>query len=56
VKRLTEWPYSSYLDYYNQRNGTICNKSLTMQLLELSEIDFKKIINELNDDIIERIF
>ncbi|MBK7121320.1 MAG: transposase [Chitinophagaceae bacterium] len=57
VKRLTEWPYSSYLDYYNQRNGTICNKSLTMQLLELSEIDFKSEDNyEVKDDIIKRLF
>jgi putative transposase len=57
VKLLTEWPYSSYSDYYNQRNGTICNKSLAIRLLELSEIDLKKDgIKELNNDIIERIF
>jgi putative transposase len=57
VTLLTEWPYSSYPDYHNQRNGTICNKPLAMQLLELSEIDFKKDrIKELNSDIIERIF
>jgi putative transposase len=53
VKHLTEWPYSSYPDYYNQRNGTICNKPLAMQLLDVSEIDS---VNELNNDIIERIF
>ena len=57
VKDLSEWPYSSYPDYYNHRNGTICNKSSAMQLLDLSEIDFKKdSITELNNDIIERIF
>jgi putative transposase len=57
VKHLKEWSYSSYQDYYNHRNGTICNKPLAMQLLDLSEIDFKKdSINELNNDIIERIF
>ena len=57
VKDLMEWPYSSYPDYYNQRNGTICNKPLAMQLLDLSEIDFKNYsINELNNDIVERIF
>ena len=57
VNRLPEWPYSSYPDYYNQRKGTICNISLAMKLLELSEIDFKKDYwGELNDDIIERIF
>jgi putative transposase len=57
VKHLAEWPYSSYPDFYNQRNGTICNKSLALKLLDLSEIDFKKDYRgELNDDIIERIF
>ena len=57
VNHLKEWFYSSYHDYYNQRNGTICNKPLAMQLLGLSEIDFKNDnVNELNNDIIERIF
>ncbi|MBK8788559.1 MAG: transposase [Chitinophagaceae bacterium] len=57
VNHLAEWPYSSYPDFYNERKGTICNKSLAIKLLELSEIDFKKdYISELNDDIIERIF
>ena len=57
VKLLSEWPYSSYRDYYNGRNGTICNKPLTMKLLGLSEIDFKKdSVEELNHTIIERIF
>ena len=57
VKDLKDWIYSSYLDYYNNRNGTICNKTLAMHLLGLSSIDFKKdCINELNNDIIERIF
>lgn len=57
VNLLREWPYSSYPDYYDQRNGIICNRPLTRQLLELSEIDFKKdSIDELNDAIIDRIF
>ncbi len=57
VNLLTEWPYSSYPDYYNHRNETICNKTLAMQLLELSEIDFKSDDNsELNDDIIKGLF
>lgn len=57
VNLLSEWPYSSYTDYYSDRNGTICNKALAIQLLELSPIDFKKdSIGELNDNIIDRIF
>ena len=57
VKDLKDWLHSSYPDYYSNRNGTICNKTLAMQLLGLSEIDFKNdCISELNNDIIERIF
>ena len=57
AKDLKNWLYSSYPDYYSNRNGTICNKTLTMQILGLSSIDFKKdCISELNNDIIERIF
>ena len=57
VNILSDWPYSSYPDYYHDRNETICNKDLAMQLLELSPIDFKNAsIDKLNNDIIERIF
>jgi putative transposase len=57
VNHLKEWPFSSYLDYYDRRNGSICNKSLAFQLLELAEIDFKSDnIDGLNDAIIDRIF
>ena len=57
VNNLNDWLYSSYPDYYKNRKGTICNKTLVMQLLGLSEIDFKKDTNaELNDDIIKGLF
>ncbi|MFM9951126.1 MAG: transposase [Saprospiraceae bacterium] len=57
VEDIKDWLYSSYLDYYCSRKGTICDKALAMKLLDLSEIDFKKdSIKELNNDIIERIF
>ena len=57
VNNLNDWLYSSYPDYYKNRKGTICNKTLVMQLLGLSEIDFEKDTNaELNDDIIKGLF
>ncbi|MFZ1304318.1 MAG: hypothetical protein WAR80_00680 [Ferruginibacter sp.] len=57
VKDLKDWPYSSYQDYYGDRNGTICNKPLAMKLLDLSEIDFKEDDSlELNHDIIKMLF
>jgi len=57
VKDSKDWLYSSYPDYYCNRNGTICNKMLATQLMGLSEIDFKKdSLIELNNQIIDRIF
>ena len=41
VTDLKNWPYSSYPDYYNYRNGTLCNKKLAMKILALTDIDFK---------------
>lgn len=57
VNRLRDWPYSSLPDYYCNRKGTICNKELAMQLLNLSELDFKEdFIADLNDQIVGGIF
>lgn len=57
VSNLGDWTFSYYPDYYNNRNGTICNKVLTMSVLDLSPVDFKKeIISRLNDDIVDGIF
>jgi len=57
VSHLKDWPYSSYPDYYNHRSGTICNKDLAMQLLELSFVDFgKDHMGELDDNLIKEIF
>jgi putative transposase len=57
VSHLKDWPFSSYPDYYDRRDGAICNKPLTLQLLELSENDFENCSNsELNDGIIKGIF
>ena len=57
VKDLKDWPYSSYPDFYNLRNGTICNKVLAMEILDLSEKDLlQNSKTEVNFEIIERIF
>ena len=32
VKKIEDWPYSSFLDYAGFRNGQLCNKSLLMNL------------------------
>lgn len=56
VKELRDWKYSSFLDYYGYRNGTLCNKKLTMEVMDLSDIDFKNEVVELNKKIVESIF
>jgi putative transposase len=39
VNKIEEWPYSSFLDYAGLREGTLCNKSL---LMELTGYDLKR--------------
>lgn len=57
ANNLKGWPYSSYADYYNGRNGTICNKPLCHQLLDFIEADFKShTIKELDDNIVDGLF
>lgn len=56
VNELKEWLYSSYLDYYGYRKGTLCNKGLAMQLLSFSDIDFKGGNSNLDGEIIKGLF
>ena len=36
VKKMEDWPYSSFSDYCGLRNGTLCHKELAIQLLGLN--------------------
>ena len=57
VKRLEEWPFSSYPDYAGLRNGVLCEKNLATELLGLSSIDFKiESHRSLNTDNLKFIF
>jgi len=40
VKRMEDWPYSSFRDYCGFRNETFCNRELTTRLLELNMKSF----------------
>jgi REP element-mobilizing transposase RayT len=42
VKRMEDWEYSSFKDYYGQRNGTLCNKEIAIKLLGLNMKTFYK--------------
>lgn len=39
---LSNWQFSSYLDYAGIRNGTLCNKELTYSLLGFRQNEFVK--------------
>lgn len=56
VADLKDWPYSSYPDYYLNRNGTICNKELAFQFLDFSGIDFTYSHNQIDENLISLIF
>lgn len=38
---MQDYTYSSYPDFVGLRNGKLCNKEKAMQILEMSDIDFK---------------
>jgi hypothetical protein len=42
VSKLEDWEYSSFRDYAGIRDGTLCNKSLAYQLLDLNDETFYK--------------
>lgn len=43
VENLEEWEFSSYRDYMNLRNGTLCNRAMFYSIAGLNEDEF---INE----------
>ena len=58
VSKMEDWPYSSFKDYIGLRNGTLCNKRLAFELLDLAPKTFYedsyKVIDD--DDLLNRIF
>jgi REP element-mobilizing transposase RayT len=40
VKRMEDWPYSSFSDYCGLRSETVCNKELAASLLDLNMKSF----------------
>ena len=57
VKKMEEWQYSSFQDYCGLRNGALCNKDLTIQLLDVNMKTFyKDSYKIINDDDLKNIF
>jgi putative transposase len=54
VKDMREWEYSSYKDYAGLRNGSLCNKELAIQLLDIDINNFERYSNNFIRDFDER--
>jgi putative transposase len=42
VNLMEDWNYSSFRDYAGSRNGTLCNKQIAFELLDLNKQNFYK--------------
>lgn len=57
VKELSQWCYSSYLDYAELRNGSLCDKKLFFSLTGLMVGDvIKGVQNDLDDNHIKKFY
>ncbi len=46
VKKLDDWQYSSYLDFCDKRNGTLPNKALAFEILQIDKAIFENIVHK----------
>ena len=59
VKKLSQWPYSSYLDYTGLRDGTLCDQELFFSLTGLTANDVisgGRNENDLDEDYIKKFY
>jgi putative transposase len=57
VKRMEDWNYSSFKDYSGLRNGTLCNRALAIQLLDINpETFYQDSYSTIDEEILKKIF
>lgn len=57
VTKLTEWEFSSYLDFAGLRSGTLCNREKAITLLHLTEPDLRVgTIKPIDEEKIKELF
>ena len=57
VNKPQDWPYSSFNDYAGFRNGTLCDKQKSHELLDLAGIDFyTETVKKIEAEAIKEIF
>ena len=56
VKRMEDWEFSSFRDYVGLRNGTLCNKTMALQFLDLDVVTlYNDSYNVINDESLVKI-
>ena len=50
VSKMEEWKFSSFIDFAGLRNGTLCNKQLAFQLIDLDPKRFYEDSYKVADD------
>lgn len=57
VVKMEDWEFSSFPDYIEERNGTICNKKLAIELLDLDmRYFYEESYKVIAEDAIKKIF
>ena len=57
VTQLEDWPYSSFRDYAGLRKGTLCNQSLSKEILTVNFDDFyRESYQVLIEEVVKKIF
>jgi len=57
VRNLSDWPYSSYLDYSGLRNGTLCAKEIFYAFTGLKSEDIiNKTMEKIDEKILDKLF
>ena len=56
VRKMEDWEFSSFQDYYGMRNGTLCSKNEAYNLLNIPEdisSFYKESYKTIQDEIVD---
>ena len=57
VSKMEDWEYSSFRDYAQLRNGTMCNQELAYELIGLNKSNFyQESYRTINDNVLKEIW
>lgn len=57
VKRLEDWPYSSFIDYAGIRKGSLCNQLLAEERIGINKNNFiRQSYDEIDLELVQHIY